>query len=190
MHNIFSLNKTSIFIYVNLLFIITSCNQSETNDACNGESTRRDIKIATDIDAVSIDTLPIISTVDSIGSIVVPEIDRKSPRQEIENKTFTITGKVEKVKKYHDGDWKVKLISADEKYLNCEIPNPDCEFAKNSVFYQKYLTAYQWVEDHHETLEGDTVTITGIAFIDIDHPYPRNSSENNLELHPVLTINF
>lgn len=190
MNTLFSKHRKRITMYGVFLLTTASCNDSKTNDACNGESTRRDIKIATDIDAVSIDTLPIVSTVDSIGSIIVPEIDRKSPRQEIENKTFTVTGKVEKVKKYHDGDWKVKLISTDEKYLNCEIPNPDCEFAKNSVFYQKYQTAYQWVEDHHESLEGDTVTITGVAFIDIDHPYPRNSSENNLELHPVLSISF
>lgn len=48
----------------------------------------------------------------------------------------------------------------------------------------------KWIEENQNDLEGKVVTITGVAFIDIDHKYPRNSAENELELHPILSVKF
>lgn len=167
-----------------------SCGKNKTDDSCNGESTRRNIKIAIDDDAFSIDTIPIITTVDSIGAISVVEADKETIRQDIEKKVFSITATVHKVSDHRDGDLKVKLTNGNDKYINCESPNPDCEYINNSRFFKQIQTTHKWIEDHYDELEGKTVTITGVAFIDIDHKYPRNAAENELELHPIIDIHY
>jgi len=168
-----------------------SCNKGKNNpDSCNGSSTRRDVKLAIDGDAGEIDTIAIVATVDSLGGIDLPEADSDTPRQEIEKQVFSVTGEVHKLSKHRDGDWKVKLISDNEKYLNCEAPNPGCEFASDSPFYDQFLVVRDWIETHQDDLEGKIVTIEGVAFIDIDHKYPRNAAENEIELHPILDIRF
>jgi len=62
--------RASIFIILILLSFIYSCKKGKNNESsCNGSSTRRDIKIAIDELSSEIDTIPIITSVDSIGSI-------------------------------------------------------------------------------------------------------------------------
>lgn len=46
------------------------------------------------------------------------------------------------------------------------------------------------MDENNENLVGQTLTITGVTFIDIDHRFPRNAAENELELHPVLKVEF
>ena len=60
----------------------------------------------------------------------------------------------------------------------------------NSIFHNNYLVVRDWINENKDDLEGKTVTITGIGFIDIDHKYPRNAAENEMELHPILTISY
>ncbi|UKN00976.1 hypothetical protein K6119_14670 [Paracrocinitomix mangrovi] len=184
------MNKHSTFIFL-FSFMLLACNKGKNNDdSCNGSSTRRDIKIGIDTAAHLIDTIPIVTTVDSIGSIDVPEADKESVRMEIEKRTFTITAKVHKLSKHRDGDWKVKLTDGNDKYVNCESPNMGCEYISNSIFYDKMEKVRLWIETNKDSLEGTTVTITGVAFIDIDHKYPRNAAENEIELHPILDIHY
>lgn len=189
-------NKTtSRLLFFTILVVVTSalpfCKKGKNNpDSCNGSSTRRDVKIAIDDLASSIDTIPIITNVDSIGSIEVPEANSDSKRQEIEKRTFTITAKVHKLGKHRDGDWKVKLTNGNDQYINCESPNMGCSFIGNSIFYNKMQQVRDWIEDNKNDLVGRTVTITGVAFIDIDHKYPRNAAENELEIHPILDIHY
>lgn len=179
------------FWCISLVLLIASCGKGiEDDDSCNGESTRRDIKLCLDSAAYEIDTIPIITTVDSIGSFDIPEANRKTPRLDIEKKVFTITGLVHKVSHHRDGDWKIKLISDKEKYINCEAPNIGCEHAVNSPFYDKFVKVREFIDPIGEDLEGQVITITGVAFHDIDHPYPRNAADNELELHPILDISF
>lgn len=171
--------------------LFSACNKGKNNpDSCNGESTRRDVKIAIDDLAMEIDTLPIVTTVDSIGSIDVPEADGKTERQDIEKKVFTITATVHKLSKHLDGDWKVKLTDGNDKFINCESPNMGCEHVEGSIFYSEMENVRSWIEDNKNDLVGQTVTVTGVAFIDIDHKYPRNAAENELEIHPILDIHF
>lgn len=182
--------KTIYFtLFISLLLI--SCNKGKNNDdSCNGSSTRRDIKICIDDNASEIDTIPIITDVDSIGSFSVPESGKNSTRQDIEKLTFTITAEVHKLSKHLDGDWKVKLTDGNDKFINCEAPNMGCSYIGDSRFYDEMHEARDWIEENQDDLEGRTVTITGVAFIDIDHKYPRNAAENELELHPILDIHF
>jgi len=178
-----------IFIVITSTFL--ACNKGKNNTkSCNGSSTRRDVKICIDQAANQIDMNPITIDVESIGALEVPEIDKKDPRQEAEKKVYTITATVHKISKHRDGDWKVKLTNGNDKYINCENPNPGCEYAKNSDFYDAFLNVREWIEANKNDLVGKTVTITGVGFIDIDHKYPRNAAENEMELHPILNIQY
>ena len=111
-------------------------------------------------------------------------------RQEIEKHVFTVTGTVEKVKKYRDGDYHIKLVDEDENFMNCESPNFGCSYAPDSRFFEEFKTVRAWIEEHEDELVGKELTITGVAFIDIDHKYPRNAAPNEIELHPILAIEF
>jgi len=168
-----------------------SCKKGKKNPgACNGSSTRRELKLASDDAASLIDTVPVITTVVGLGSLSVPDIDGDSDRQDVEKKVYTITATVHKIGKHRDGDWKVKLTDGNDHFVNCESPNPSCEFASESIFYEELWTVRRWIEARLDELEGKTVTITGIGFIDIDHKYPRNAAENEMELHPILDIHY
>jgi hypothetical protein len=65
-----------------------------------------------------------------------------------------------------------------------------CQFIENSTYFDQMEKVRKWIEENQNDLEGKVVTITGVAFIDIDHKYPRNSAENELELHPILSVKF
>jgi len=184
---------TSIHILVVLLLSVgfISCKKGKNNESsCNGSSTRRDVKLVIDQAALEIDTIPIIATIDSLGSLDLPEAKSDMERQEIEKHIFTVTGLVEKVSKHRDGDFKIKLMDEDENFLNCESPNIGCEYIGPSLFIDKFKTAREFIEAHKDDLEGETLTITGVAFIDLDHKYPRNAAPNEIELHPILDISF
>lgn len=181
----------SLIIGSLLLLGSGACGKSDNkeDDSCNG-NTRRDVKVLID-DAVSeIDTIPILTTIDSIGNIEVIEPKKETPRQAIEKKTFTVTGTVDKVKQYRDGDYHIKLIDENENYIITEVPNPGCEYAQESAYLSTYITVRDWIESREDELEGKTVTITGVAFIDIDHYYKRDQAKNNIELHPILKISY
>jgi hypothetical protein len=157
------------------------------SNACNGD-TRREVKLLTDSRALTLVYTPIVTTIDSLGAIVVPNVKTSTLRLDLETHIYTVTGIVNKVKKEWDGDYHIRLKSNSGNYIICEVPNPNCEYATNS----KHLTEYNNVIDFIKTnnLEGKTVTITGVAFVDIDHYYSRKQARNNLELHPILKIKF
>lgn len=148
------------------------------------------IKLVTDPSGEEIDTIPIISTIDSLGSLDLVETDSETERLDIEKFIFTVTGEVKKVSRHRDGDIKVKLVSETENYLNCESPNIGCSFAGPSRFYDQMEAVREFLEQNEDSLVGMNLTVTGVAFIDISHPYPRNAAENNIELHPILDVKY
>ncbi len=176
-----------LFLGFFLSFLILCKKGKKNPSACNGSSTRRAIKLASDENASDIDTIPELITVEAIGELDVPEASSDMERQEAEKKVYQITAKVEKISKHRDGDLKVKLV-ANRKYINCEFPNPWCEYAVESRFYNELVETRLWLESCLDDLEGETITITGIGFIDLDHKFPRNNADNEMELHPVLSI--
>lgn len=167
--------------------IIVSCNKGKNNEkACNG-NTRRDVKILIDVKSIDINETPIFSTIDSLQNIEVTEPDRDTPRMSVENQVYTLIATVDKVKKERDGDYHIRLTDGTN-YLIAEVPNPDCEYLENSSKKELYRSLTNFIKN--EDLEGKIITITGVAFIDIDHHYKRKQAKNNLELHPVLSIEF
>ena len=190
-YTILKLKNQSVFYSICFLLLSYSCAKGKDNPAaCNGKNTRREIKIVTDVFANEIDTIPIITNVTEIGALKVPESNKNSARQDIEKKVYQITAEVHKVSQHRDGDWKIKLTDGDDHFINCESPNLGCAHIGSSIFYDEMLKSRKWILANKADLEGKTVTITGIAFIDIDHKYPRNAAENELELHPILDIHF
>ncbi len=128
--------------------------------------------------ATSIDTAIIINiSVDSIGNLDVPEVNKESAHQEVEKKVFRITTKVHKMSKHRDGDIKIKLTNSNDVYINYEAPYMDCTFIQSSVFFSRMERVRNWIEPRYEELEGKTVTIIGAGFINIDHRYPRNAAK-------------
>lgn len=185
--------KNILLFLASLLFmgIGFSCKKGKNNsESCNGSSTRRDIKLVIDDAASEVDTIPIIATIDSLGSLDLPKAKKDLERQEIEKHVFTVTGTVKKVSKYRDGDYHIKLEDEDENFLNCESPNFGCSYAPDSRFFEEFKTVREWIEENKEDLVGKTLTITGVGFIDLDHKYPRNAAPNEIELHPILDIHF
>jgi hypothetical protein len=181
-------NRIIVASFISLLALV-SCGKNKA-DSCNGEGVRRDIKIAIDDLADSINLSPITISVEEFGALEVPEAEKKSPRQEVELQVYTITGTVHKLSRHRDGDWKVKLTNGNDKYVNCESPNPGCPHVSGSLFESEYISARNWLVENEEDLVGKTVTITGVGFIDIDHKYPRNAADNEMELHPILDIHY
>ena len=170
---------------------LIGCNKGKNNPtSCNGSSTRRDIKLLIDDAASEIDTVHIFSNVNSLEGMDLIEAKKDTHRNDIEKKVFTVTANVKKLSKHRDGDYKVKLESDDENYLNCEAPNVGCEFASASLFYEQFKVVREFIELNEDDIEGKTVTITGVGFIDIEHNYPRNAAANDFELHPILDIHF
>ena len=155
-------------------------------EACNGD-TRRDVKLMQDVRWALVDTVPVQATIQEIGGIVVPEVKSETGRQDVELKTYTVTGYVEEVDRKRDGDYHI-LLKSGEDYLICEVPNPDCDYAASSPYNAVFRNLYELLES--ENLEGRYATVTGIAFIDIDHHYSRKQAPNNMELHPVIAISY
>ncbi len=175
-----------------ILLLAFSCKKKGKNnpEACNGD-TRREVKICTDQSSALIDTNAIVSSLKFLGDLIVPEeVKSETPRQTLELKTYTVTAKIDKLKKEWDGDYHLRLVDNDENYLISESANPDCEYASTSRFLSQIKLVREFIKTNEKNLEGKTVTITGVAFVDIDHHYKRKQAKNNLELHPILKISF
>lgn len=173
-----------VFIF---LIVLVSCGKGKNNpESCNGK-TRREVKLAIDSRSNEIDSIPIVTTIDSIGNIEVPEVEWETGRQDVELKIYSIYAKVDEVDKARDGDYHIRLTDGDTHMIT-EVPNPGCSWAKSSKYFHRFVTVRKFLEEND--IEGKSVWITGIAFIDIDHHYRRKQAPNNLELHPVLDIHF
>lgn len=172
------------------LFLLFSCEEKGKNDpeACNG-NTRREIKLLTDAAALQIDTAATLITIEDFGNISVPEVDRETGRQTIEFKRYTIRATVDKLKRERDGDFHIRLTDGTN-FLITEAANPGCVYASSSPFVNDFTRVRDFISANENSLEGKEITVTGIAFIDIDHHYKRKQGKNNMELHPILDIHF
>lgn len=172
------------------VLLCISCEEKGKHDpeACSG-NTRREIKLLTDANALFVDSVPDTITIVEFNAIVRPEVDRETGRQAVEYRRYTIRAKVDKLKRERDGDFHIRL-SDGEHYLITEAVNPGCVYASGSAFLEDFKRVRDFIAANESSLEGKEVTITGIAFVDIDHHYKRKESENNMELHPVLDISF
>jgi hypothetical protein len=169
--------------------LLSQCAKKGKNnpDACNG-NTRREVKILIDAASSEIDTVPIVTTIVDMGLIEVPDdVDSDTKRLDIEKQVYTVTGTVDKIKRYRDGDYHIKLVDDNENYIITEAANPGCTYVEESNFLQTFKDIEAFIEAN-DIEEGQVITITGVAFVDIDHYYKRDQAANNMELHPILKI--
>ncbi|TND05068.1 MAG: hypothetical protein FD123_3688 [Bacteroidetes bacterium] len=182
------MHRINVFFLVAAFAFLFSCHKGKNNpESCNGDN-RREVKLMTDVLAPEIDTAAIFTTIDSLGGIPVPEVKGETGRLDLEKKVFTVRCRVDEIKKCRDGDYHLRLISGEDSYLITEAPNPGCDYAQQSAWHNTFISVRNFIESND--LEGKTVTITGVAFVDIDHHYKRKQAKNNLELHPILKISF
>lgn len=180
--------KQVVILTLSLLLLL-SCNK-DRSESCNG-NTRREIKLMIDDLASTVDTAVIDISIKEIGQIEVPEVKKETPRQDVEKKVYRVTGTINKIKQYRDGDIHIRLDDGNDNYIITEIPNPGCVYAASASMLNEWNQAISFVKANgFEDLEGKTVTITGVAFVDIDHHYKRKQAENNMELHPIIKIEF
>jgi len=179
--------KTTILFFLSLL-VFSACGKKGKNNpnACNG-NTRRDVKVMVDDLASAVDTSAIVTTIKAMGEITVSKVDKNTTRLDLEKYTYTVTGAIDKIKRYRDGDYHIRLVDENENYIITEAPNPGCEYAQNSVYHSVFKSNVAFIEAN-DFQEGDVLTITGVAFVDLDHGYKRKQAKNNLELHPILKI--
>ncbi len=184
------MQATRCSIFLTALIVIgcfAACKKGKKDpDSCNG-NTRREVKLLIDASVSLVDTTPISITLAELGALDVSEVKSSTERQEAEKKVYTVIATVEEVDRKRDGDWHILLKDGDH-YLITECPNPGCKYAETSSYWSTYERINTFIENNN--LEGKTVTITGVAFIDIDHHYKRKQAKNNLELHPILDIRF
>jgi hypothetical protein len=178
-----------IFIFLGYSAILFSCKKKgkKNPEACNGKG-RREVKLLTDEAAAGLDTSASFTTIGALGEISVPgKVKGETGRLDLEKKTYTVKCIVDKVAKERDGDYHLRLKDGDN-YLIAEAANPGCDYAASSTYHAAFETAYNFIKEND--LEGKTVYVTGVAFVDIDHYYKRKQAKNNLELHPILKIHF
>ncbi len=184
---IFLVNNLKILILSCIFFLLFSCNNLDKKDNdCNG-NTRREVKLLIDDKSSEINFIAISSKIDSLQNIDVIVTKKDTPRLAQEKQVYSITAKVDEVDRKPDGDIHIRLKDGDN-YLICEIPNPNCAFTKNTAWKSMYQTCLDFVIANDIT--DKNVTISGVAFVDINHHYKRKQSKNNMELHPVLSITF
>lgn len=174
-------------VIASLVLITLGCHKGKNNpEACNGD-TRRELKVLIDNAITSINYNPVITTVTDLGNLEVPEVDSDTKRQSVEMQVYTVTAKVDKCDKKWDGDYHIRLIEGDN-YLITEVPNTGCSYAQQSSYLGFYAEVREFLSKND--IEGKTVTVTGVAFVDIDHKYKRKQAKNNIELHPIFSIKF
>ena len=177
-----------LWITLFLSVTLVNCSKKGRNNeqACNG-NTRRPVKICTDESVNMIDTNIVDISVLDFGELEVPIVDKETPRQSVEMQVYRITGIIDKVKRYRDGDYHIRLTDGHDNYVITEAANPDCDFAFSSVFIEKFREIESLIETSN-LQEGDTISVIGVSFVDLDHHYKRKQAKNNLELHPILKL--
>lgn len=182
--------KLPVFFFIFLFLFCISCEEKGKNDpeACNG-NTRREIKTLTDANAIFVDTIATPISLADLGAIPVPEVNRETGRLALEYKRYTVRATVDKLERERDGDYHIRLTDGSN-YLITEAANPGCVYAQSSAYLAEFKQVRDFISANEKNLEGKEITITGIAFVDIDHHYSRKQAKNNMELHPILEIGF
>ncbi len=150
---------------------------------------RWEVKVLADDEAHDIDYLPEETTLHWLVTQKTQKGSEKKPRQQIELKTYKIECTIDEFLYEDDGDVHLVLKSGNETMIG-EIPFPYYPTADQSGFKSKFKKArkqFHKIVDNDKNYKTKTVIITGVGFIDKEHDQT-GRAENNLELHPVLSI--
>lgn len=184
-----------LLIIVSVCFAVTIHAQSipEERVLCGGVE-RWSQKVLVDTLVSSINFTPIGISVASLVNIATPSPSTSMPRQlGIEDKTYSVVCNITIKKNETDNDFHL-VLSDGVRTLIGEIPDPTCSAAASSSFVNQYIAARNFVNAHIAAGNVNAVNIPpvvvyGVAFIDPPHGQT-GAAPNNLELHPILDIQF
>lgn len=187
------LTLVAFIILITNSFAQVKSGEEEETTTCGGVE-RWDVKVLTDSKVSTIDFNPITTTVSGLVSIVTPKPSTTMPRYAgVEDKTFRVICKVTIKKNEADGDYHLVFSDGINTFIG-EIPNPVCAAASSSAYVNQYITARNFIDTYIPKASNSNVNIpdvevTGVAFIDPPHGQT-GKAPNNIELHPILKINF
>jgi hypothetical protein len=150
---------------------------------------RWQVKVLADDETSDINFKPENTTLHWLITQKTKPAKEKNPRQPIELKTYRIECRIDDFLYEDDGDVHLVLKSGNETMIG-EIPFPYFPAAKESGFKTKFKNArkqFHKVVDNDPNYKYRTVIVTGVGFVDKPHGQT-GKSDNNLELHPVLSI--
>lgn len=151
--------------------------------ACGSGSTW-DVKIGADSQASQINTAPASTTVSWLTS----QPTNTNHRSAFELQVYTVRATLTKVYQEHDLDQHMSIQDGSGHFMLAELPDMSCINGSGSIFASQISRAHSQVAAWSGSTPT-TVQITGVGFFDA----PTGQSDqapNQVELHPVLDINF
>lgn len=180
-----------------LLILFAACSLFAQSAVCTGEE-RWSVKTLADPAAVGVIKTPTETTVANMVSLIrPPSVNGSLPRTgTTENTEYKIAATLTLYKQEADRDYHLVLEDNDDHTMIAEIPDPAC-VAKDSPAFEQISRARQEFDSHFKVSSNKHATsipvvVTGIGFFDIVHGGSGQigHAENNIELHPVLDIQF
>jgi hypothetical protein len=155
---------------------------------------RWQVKTLSDPDADRVDLTPVATTVESLSTLPRPSYLPSHGRSgQTETTIFCVEGWLAGFTTEADFDIHVIVAGLEDSSATiiAEIPDARCSGACASGFAELYARAREALENRLDTLTTDTlrVRIMGVGFFDRPHGQ-YGAAPNNLELHPVLGIDF
>lgn len=150
---------------------------------------RWEAKVLADDEAADIDFKPVQTTLHWLASQKTQKASENNPRQPVELKTYSIECTIDDFMYEDDGDVHLVLKSGNETMVG-EIPFPYYPTANESGYKAKFKKArkqFHKIVDKDKSYNQKTVIVTGVGFVDKPHGQT-GRADNNLELHPVLSI--
>jgi len=165
----------------------------DSDNKCKGTQ-RWDVKVVAENENsdYNISMKPMAATIEYLNSIPTDgyDIKPKTPRQDIETQVYTIKNCfITHAILENDNDIHLVLEDGKNHTMIAEIPDPDCEITGDSELAERYRKARQTFLDNKLIYQNYQWNISGILFIDKKHPTsPTGNADNNIELHPVISL--
>jgi hypothetical protein len=162
--------------------------------ACGGrcDVRRWAIKTLSDPDRALVDTTPVAAAIEDLIRIARPQFSPSERRAApVELTVYRVEARLLYVLGQTDRDIHLVLQSPTnpQATLIGEIPDPECSGSCNSGLASRFASVraalQRWIATGRQ--QDPVVAVTGVGFWDSDHGQ-RGAAPNNLELHPVLTL--
>src|ERR1700758_4970373 len=168
--------------------------EGEVEQTMCGGTERWSVKVLVDPAVNTINFTPISTNVASLVNIVTPTPSTTMPRYAgVEDKTYKVVCHITIKKVETDNDYHLVLSDGTNTLIG-EIPDPTCSAASSSAYVNDYIAARNFIDSHIasgnvSSVNIGNVEVYGVAFVDPPHGQT-GAAPNNLEIHPILGIQF
>ena len=194
------LRVSSILIAVFLALGVLNCQRQQCGRHCGTE--RWAVKTLSDPDSEKVDPALKEEIVSDLRGLPRPRGALAGRCEGVETTTFKVRASLVGYKNENDSDFHVVIADLDhpDETMIVEIPNVACAGACASGHIDDFKTASSNLVNLLGPASPDpraplrraarkiTVVVVGVGFFDFDHNQT-GRAPNNLELHPVLSIN-